>query len=264
MPRPAGWGCAFHRTFSPRRRSSRMASRRATARRFPGSSTSSPKMAANAGRAARRTRPIDRCGARPTWGSIVSSCRPTARCWAACGSQAPATLRRVSMGAPRTQQPAFDSGAFSCDPMSFLGGGVALSQAPLAARSALAGFAAPEFSVRTPWGVPAFFMGTGPRGNIGWNRFEELRGQLDLAWGLGQDADWYFGGELVRQRVRTFQRVLAYLPVGDSVPPPTAADFRPTSAAAYSEWQLRASDVGFTIGAPLDPFPPPSDTGTGP
>jgi hypothetical protein len=162
-----------------------------------------------------------------------------------------------------TQQPAFHFGAFSGDPMYFLGGGVALSQDTLAARSALPGFAAPEFSVRTPWGVPAFFVGTGPRGSIGWNRFEELRGQLDFAWGLGQDADWYFGGELVRQRVRTFQRVLAYLPVGDSVPPPTAADFRPTSAAAYSEWQLRASDVGFTIGVRLDQFQPRSDTGTG-
>ena len=91
--------------------------------------------------------------------------------------------------------------------MHFLGGDVAVNQDTLAAQNALPGFAAPEFSERTPWGVPAFFVGTGPRGSIGWNRFEELRGQLDLAWGLGQDADWYFGAELVRQRVRTFQRV---------------------------------------------------------
>ena len=160
-------------------------------------------------------------------------------------------------------QPVFHFGAFSGDVMNFLGGGIAVRQDTLAAAAALPGFAAPEFSERTPWGVPAFFLGAGPRGDIGWNRFQELRGQLDFAWGLGQDADWYFGGELVRQRVRTFQRVLAYLPVGDSVPPPSAADFRPSSAAAYSEWQMRARDVGFTFGVRFDQFQPRSDTGTG-
>ena len=162
-----------------------------------------------------------------------------------------------------TEPPDYRFGAFSWNGMPFLGIGVAERQDTAAARGALPGFVAPEFSVRTPWGVPAFFVGTGSRGSIGWNRFQELRGQLDFAWGLGQDADWYFGGELVRQRVRTFQRVLAYLPVGDSVPPPSAADFRPTSAAAYSEWQLRASDVGFTIGVRVDQFQPRSDSGTG-
>ncbi|HEY6854105.1 MAG TPA: TonB-dependent receptor [Gemmatimonadales bacterium] len=160
-------------------------------------------------------------------------------------------------------QPVFHFGAFSGDVMNFLGGAVAERQDTVAAQQALPGFTAPEYSVRTPWGVPAFFVGTGSRGSIGWNRFQELRGQLDLVWGLGQDADWYFGGELVRQRVRTFQRVFAYLPVGDSVPPPSAADFRPTSAAAYSEWQLRASDIGFTLGVRVDQFQARSDTGTG-
>ncbi len=172
-------------------------------------------------------------------------------------------FNREFMQGSLLSQPPFHFGAFSGDPMYFLGGDVALRQDTIAAQNALPGFVPPEYSVRTPWGVPAFFVGTGSRGSIGWNRFQELRGQLDLAWGLGQDADWYFGGELVRQRVRTFQRVFAYLPVGDSVPPPSAADFRPTSAAAYSEWQLRTSDLGFTIGVRLDQFQPRSDTGTG-
>jgi hypothetical protein len=162
-----------------------------------------------------------------------------------------------------TTPPDYRFGAFSWNGMPFLGIDVAERQDTVAAQNALPGFLPPEFSARTPWGVPAFFLGTGPRGSIGWNRFEEARGQLDFTWGLGPDADWYFGGELVHQRVRTFQRVLAYLPVGDSVPPPSAADFHPVSAAAYSEWQMRANDIGFTFGVRMDQFQPRSHTGTG-
>src|SRR5207302_651995 len=63
-----------------------------------------------------------------------------------------------------TEQPDYRFGAFSWNGMPFLGIGVAEPQDTAAARSALPGFVAPEFSVRTPWGVPAFFVGTGSRG----------------------------------------------------------------------------------------------------
>ncbi len=118
------------------------------------------------------------------------------------------------------------------------------------------GFAPPSLSLDTPWGVPAFFLAGGSDGEIAWNRFTEFRTQLDADLGLSPRADVYFGGELVRQRVETFQRVLAFLPVGDSVPPATAADFAPTSGAAYAETQLRFDDLAVTFGARFDTFDP--------
>src|SRR5205807_1568618 len=80
--------------------------------------------------------------------------------------------------------------------------------------------------------------------------------QLDADWGLGPDADLYFGGAVVRQRVQTFARALGFLPVGDTVPPAVASDFSPLSAAAYAESQLRWSDLGLTLGVRYDQFDP--------
>jgi hypothetical protein len=74
----------------------------------------------------------------------------------------------------------------------------------------------------------------------------------------GPQGDLYVGGEVSRQRVRTFQRVVGYLPVGDSVPPPTASDFSPTSAAAYLEAQARGDDFVATFGLRYDQFDPGS------
>ncbi len=39
----------------------------------------------------------------------------------------------------------------------------------------IAGLTAPVASTRSPWGVPAFFLAGGSRGELGWNRFGETR-----------------------------------------------------------------------------------------
>ncbi len=150
----------------------------------------------------------------------------------------------------------FRFGAYTGTNFHFVGEGLAHALDTAAARVAVPGFAAPDYSVNTPWGVPAFFRGGGSDGEIAWNRFREYRTQLDADLGLSSMADVYFGGELVRQQVETFQRVLAYLPVGDSVPPTAASDFRPTSGAAYAETQLRWEDIGVTFGLRYDTFDP--------
>ncbi|HEY3280348.1 MAG TPA: TonB-dependent receptor [Gemmatimonadales bacterium] len=153
------------------------------------------------------------------------------------------------------QQPSYRFGAVTGRAFHFVGEGVARAQDTLAARDPIAGLAPPDWSDRSPWGVPAFFLGAGSNGEIAWNRYRELRSQLDVSVG-GPRGDVYFGGELSRQRVRTFQRVLGYLAVGDSVPPPTASDFSPTSAAAYVEAQARGEDFVLTLGLRYDQFDP--------
>jgi TonB dependent receptor-like, beta-barrel/Carboxypeptidase regulatory-like domain len=145
-------------------------------------------------------------------------------------------------------------GAFTFSPFHFLGEGLARAQDTIATRNAVPGFDQPDLSDRTPWGVPAFFLGSGSRGDIAWNRFRELRAKLDVTLGSGRDADFYFGAEVARQHVQTFQRVLAYLPVDSTVPPPTASDFSPISASAYAETQLRVEDLAFTMGLRYDQF----------
>jgi hypothetical protein len=155
----------------------------------------------------------------------------------------------------------FRFGAFTGTAFHFVGENLATSLDTAAARAPIAGFGIPGYSVNTPWGVPAFFMGAGSIGEIAWNRFRELRSQLDVDLGLSHSADLYLGGELVRQRVKTFQRVYSYLPVGDSVPPATASDFSPTSAAAYAETKLQAQDLAVTFGLRYDSFDPHAASG---
>jgi hypothetical protein len=156
------------------------------------------------------------------------------------------------------QQPAYRFGAITGQTFRFVGEDLARAQDTVAALDAVPGLTAPDWSDRSPWGVPAFFLGSGSNGEIAWNRYRELRGQLDVSVG-GAHGDLYFGGELSRQRVRTFQRVLGYLPVGDSVPPPTASDFSPTSLAAYVEGQAHGEDFVATFGLRYDQFDPGSD-----
>jgi Carboxypeptidase regulatory-like domain len=150
-------------------------------------------------------------------------------------------------------------GPFPTTSFHFLGEGLARAKDTLTARAAIPGFTPPSFSERTPWGVPAFFLTAGSRGEIAWNRFRELRTQLDLTLGGGRDADFYLGGEFAGQRVETFQRIRSYLPVGfpkDTVAMPTASDFRPRTASAYGETQLRVEDIAFTFGLRYDQFEP--------
>jgi TonB dependent receptor/Carboxypeptidase regulatory-like domain len=118
------------------------------------------------------------------------------------------------------------------------------------------GLRAPLPSSATPYGVPSAFLGNGSRGSLEWGHFGETRGQIDGTYGAGERVDLYFGGEIIKQQVRTFQRVLGYLPVGlgDSVPPTTIASFSPTSVAAYVEAQVRITDLAFTGGLRYDQF----------
>ena len=117
----------------------------------------------------------------------------------------------------------------------------------------------PTFSTSTPWGVPAFFLTGGSRGEIAYNHFEEFRTQLDATIGLGHSTDLFVGAQYLGQQVQTFQRIQAYLPVGDSVPPASASDFSPQAGSAYTEVQTRLTDLAFSAGLRYDYFDPGMD-----
>jgi TonB-dependent receptor-like protein/carboxypeptidase family protein len=145
-------------------------------------------------------------------------------------------------------------GALTGKRFHFIGETMARSQQPSV--DPIPGLRAPEPSTESPWGVPGFFLGTGSRGDLGWSHFGETRGQLDATYGAGEQVDLYFGGELVAQQVRTYQRALGYLPVGgkDDVPPAAISRFSPTSAAGYVEAQIRLADLALTAGLRYDQF----------
>jgi hypothetical protein len=154
------------------------------------------------------------------------------------------------------EQPDYALGALTGSRFHFVGEDLAkdlsTSSAPIP------GLREPEASVRTPWGVPAFFMGSGSHGELASNRFGETRVQLDGTIGGIPGLDLYAGGEYVAQQVRTYQRVLGYLPAGDTVPAPALPVFSPHGAAAYAEGQLRIADVAVTAGLRYDRFDPGS------
>ncbi|HEU4569040.1 MAG TPA: TonB-dependent receptor [Gemmatimonadales bacterium] len=152
-------------------------------------------------------------------------------------------------------------GAFTFKPLHIVGEELARAQDTAAAQGQVPGMLSPDFSTRTPYGVPAFFYGQGGRGEVSWNHYREARLQLDFTKGLGQGADLLFGTDVARQHVQTFQRVLGYLPAGygDSVPPPVASDFSPLALGAYVEGQQRFGDLAITAGLRFDRF----DPGTG-
>lgn len=153
----------------------------------------------------------------------------------------------------------FRLGAFTGKRLSIRGEELARAQDTIAARAAQPGFLVPTLSDRTPYGVPGFFLGGASQGEIAWNRFRELRTQLDMSLTLGQQTDLHFGGVVASQDVQTFQRVVAYRPVGDDVPPATAASFAPLTTGAYLEAQARIADLGFTAGVRYDAFDPGGD-----
>src|SRR5919112_5204817 len=126
-------------------------------------------------------------------------------------------------------------GALTGKRFHFIGEDMARAQDPTL--EAIPGLRTPLASMATPYGVPAFFVGTGSRGSLGWSRFGETRGQIDGTYGAGERVDLFFGAELVKQQVHTYQRALGYLPAGDSVPPPAISSFSPASAAGYLEAQ---------------------------
>ena len=156
-------------------------------------------------------------------------------------------------------------GGFTGKPLHILGEDIARRQDTAAAAQPIPGMIPPDYSNASPYGVPAFFLGSGGRGEVSWNRYREARVQLDFTRGLGQGADLLFGTDLARQRVQTFQRALGYLPVGfgDSVPPASASDFSPTAVGLYVEAQRRVNDLALTAGVRYDRFDPGADLGGG-
>ena len=78
--------------------------------------------------------------------------------------------------------------------------------------------------------------------------------QLDLTYGGISHLDLYAGGEYSAQQVRTWQRILGYLPTGGDVPPAASSAFSPSSGAAYIEGQARVADVAVTAGIRYDRF----------
>lgn len=158
-----------------------------------------------------------------------------------------------------TTQPTYKFGAFTGETFHFKGQDIAERLDTAAARAAVPGFTSPTFSASTPWGVPGFFLTGGSRGEIAYNSFQELRTQIDATIGLGRSSDLFVGGQYLNQRVQTFQRIDAYAPVGDSVPPATASDFSPHAGALYAEAQARLSDIAITGGLRYDFFNPGAD-----
>lgn len=157
--------------------------------------------------------------------------------------------------------PDYRVGAFTGKRLEILGEEIARAQDTVAARQPIDGFNQPQLSARTPWGVPAFFAGGASQGEIAWNSFSELRSQLDLIVGVGRSTDLFVGGLVASQDVKTFQRVLAYRPVGGIVPPATASSFSPTITAAYIEGQTRSDELAVVAGVRYDAFSPGGDLG---
>lgn len=118
----------------------------------------------------------------------------------------------------------------------------------------IAGLVQPGLSDATPWGVPAFFLSGGSRGDLGWNRFGETRLQVDATYGGLRQVDLYVGGQLTAQQVRTYQRALGFLPAGDTVPPAAVSAFSPRSVAGYVEAQTRVADIAVSAGVRYDQF----------
>jgi outer membrane receptor protein involved in Fe transport len=154
------------------------------------------------------------------------------------------------------EQPDYGLGALTASRFHFIGENQAKDLST--STDPIPGFREPAASARTPWGVPAFFMGSGSKGELASNHFGETRVQIDGTFGGVPNLDIYAGGQYVAQQVRTYQRVLGYLPSSGSVPAPAVSAFSPQVAAAYAEGQLRIAEVALTGGLRYDRFDPGS------
>jgi hypothetical protein len=159
-----------------------------------------------------------------------------------------------ALRAPLAAQPDYRFGAFTFGGLDFVGAAIARSRDSAAADAAIPGFGEPVLSQRTPWGVPAFFYTSSPRGELVWNRFREAQLRLDAFFGRGPDTDIRVGGEYVAQRVETFTRLEAYHAVADGAPAARTSAFSPFSGAAYGEFVQRWSDLTATFGMRGDAF----------
>ena len=157
------------------------------------------------------------------------------------------------------ETPDYKFGAFTAKRLHILDEELAKAQDTITTRAALPDFGTPQLASNTPWGVPAFFKSGAGSGELSWNEFSELRSQFDGTLGVGSYVDMNFGAMYAAQTVKTFQRALAYQPVGalgGTVPPPTASSFSPALSGAYVEAQARVKDLGFTAGMRMDGFSP--------
>ncbi len=161
---------------------------------------------------------------------------------------------REAIRAPLTHLPEFAFGAFSFGDYEFAGRDIARSRDTLGAEDGVPGFAWPGLESRSPWGVPAFFMTSSPRGELVWNRFREVRARLDVFWARGRSTDIRVGGAYALQRVETFSRVEAYRSTAAGGPPASAATFTPFQLAGYGEISQRLSDLTFSAGLRVDAF----------
>ncbi len=159
-----------------------------------------------------------------------------------------------ALRAPLLVPPDYVFGAFSLGGFAFAGADLARTRDTAAAAASIPGFAVPDFSTATPWGVPAFFLTDSERGELAWNRFREWRVRADGYYGRGAATDIRVGGEYVRQRVETFARLEAYRAVANGAPAPTTSAFSPFAAAGYAELVQRLSDLTVTVGVRADAF----------
>ncbi|HKU62300.1 MAG TPA: TonB-dependent receptor [Gemmatimonadales bacterium] len=154
------------------------------------------------------------------------------------------------------EQPDYALGALTGSRFHFVGEDRAKALDPSTAP--IAGMLRPSESIRSPWGVPAFFFSGGSKGDLAYNRFGETRLQVDALYGLRR-VDIYVGAQHVAQQVRSYQRVLGYLPAGDTIPLPARSAFSPAATSAYAEGQIRIEDIAVSAGLRYDQFAPGSD-----
>jgi hypothetical protein len=163
---------------------------------------------------------------------------------------------REFLRGPLDHEVDYKVGAFTGSRFHFLDEDIARNR--VNTPDALPGFSAPAFSLNTPYGVPAAFLAGASRGDLSWNHFGETRFQLDATYGGIRQLDLYAGGDFAAQQVRTYQRVLAYVPAGSGVPGPAISAFSPRHASAYVEAQGRFADLALTGGLRYDQFDPGS------
>jgi len=143
----------------------------------------------------------------------------------------------------------------------FVGADIARAQDTASARDPIPGYALPTFSTNTPWGVPAFFMDQGSRGVLRWNRYQQFRGGVSVVLAGSQETQLVVDFSGAVAHVSSFERTLAFLPVGDSVPPAASADFSPVTFTMATRFERQLGDGVFTGGLRLDGVSPGAGAG---
>ena len=146
-------------------------------------------------------------------------------------------------------------GALTGSRFHFVGEDVARAQEPVARPDPGLGRARCR-ATRTPWGVPAFFLGGGLARRPG---MEPLRRDpaASSTPPTAASGGWISSsaGRWCAQQVRTYQRVLGFLPVGrHACRRRRCRPSRPGAWRATLEAQTRVADLAFTAGLRYDQF----------